>query len=98
MSTAWEIYFAEFQRRAARVPGQKFGREEAFAEAAHDAYVYTADRLTAEGWDDDRTLHLVRGLNQAAGEWIERDGASWEALRERLAAMAAQAEGSSDRH
>lgn len=92
MQAAWEIYYEEFRRLAAVVPEQQFGRGEAFAEAAHQAYRHTADLLTTEGWDDERTLHLVRGLNEAAKQWIDRDGSSWEELRSGLARIAAQAE------
>lgn len=91
MGPAWEIYYDEFHRLAERVPGQQFGRDEAYATAAHAAYRLTADRLTAEGWTDDRTLHLVRGLNEATKGWIEGDGASWDGLRRRLADMAGAA-------
>jgi hypothetical protein len=91
MVEAWELYFDEFQRLARHVPAQQFGRGDAFAVAAHAAYRHTADRLTAEGWDDERTLHLVRGLNEAARVWIERDGISWDGLRRRLSEIAASA-------
>jgi len=92
MDSPWHIYFDEFRRHAGRVPEQQFGRDEAFATAAHAAYRHTADRLTAEGWNDERTLRLVRGLNEAAKTWIERDGESWSELRAGLERMAAAAE------
>lgn len=85
MNEAWVLYFDNFRARAARVADQQFGRGEAYAEAAHDAYQSTADHLTrAEGWTDDRTLNVMRGLNQATQQWIEKDGGSWDDLRARL--------------
>lgn len=85
MSQAWELYLDNFRSRAERVADQQFGRSDAYAEAAHDAYQATADHLTRqEGWGDDRTLNVMRGLNQATQQWIERDGGSWDDLRVRL--------------
>lgn len=81
----WQIYFEEFQRRADGVAERTFERRDAYAEAAHDAYQRTADLLVREQqWSDDRTLHVMRGFNAAAKQWIDRDDGSWEALRDRL--------------
>lgn len=85
MNQAWQRYLDNFRIRAERVAEQQFGRGDAYAVAAHDAYQATADHLTREeGWSDDRTLHVMRGLNQATQQWIERDGGSWDDLRDRL--------------
>ena len=85
MSQAWQRYFDNFRIRAERVPEQHFGRGDAYAEAAHDAYRATADHLTREeGWSDDRTLNVMRALNQATQNWIQRDDGSWDDLHGRL--------------
>lgn len=84
---AWQVFFDNFQERARRVADQQFGRADAYAEAAHEAYRTTADHLTREhGWSDDRTLNVMRGLNHAASQWIAQDNGSWEDLRVRLQA------------
>jgi hypothetical protein len=81
----WEIYFDEFERRAARVPEQLFEREQAFSDAAHEAYRATADRLTREErWDDDRTLVITHAFGQTLKEWITHGDYDWGSLRERL--------------
>ena len=83
--SAAQIYFDEFRRHAARVPEQRFGRDEAFAEAAHRAYRTTADHLSRhEHWDDDRTLLVTHAFGQTVKEWIGRGGNDWEDLRDRL--------------
>lgn len=85
MAEAWEQYYDEVYRRAARVPEQHFDRERAFAEAAHEAYRTVANRLSEEGdWSDDRTLHVTHGLNAAMKQWIDCGECSWEDLRARL--------------
>jgi hypothetical protein len=81
----WQIYFDEFERRAARVPDQLFERDEAFSSAAHDAYRATADHLSREErWEDGRTLVVTHAFGQTVKEWIGRGEYDWEALRERL--------------
>ena len=85
MTEPWQIYFDEFQRRAGGVGDQQFERGAAYAEAAHDAYQRTADLLVREhDWSDDRTLFVMRGLNAATKQWIDRDGGSLDELRARL--------------
>lgn len=85
MQDAWELYYEEVHRRTARVPEQHFDRARAFAEAAHEAYRIVANRLSAEGeWSDDRTLHVMHGLNAAMKQWIDCGECSWDDLRARL--------------
>lgn len=95
---AWQIYYEEFHRLAARVPDQRFGRDDAFAEAAHLAYRTTADHLTRhEQWDDDRTLVVTRAFGQTVKEWIARGRFEWDDLREQLIRQARSLERSSSR-
>ena len=81
---AWEVYYDELRRRAEREP--KFGREEAMAEAAHEAYRATADHLTRTGWPDDRALVVTHAFGETVKAWMRSPGPErdWEALRERL--------------
>ena len=80
----WEIYLAELQQRAQNVPPQAFGRDQLLAEAAHDAYQVTADRLTGEGMDAEHALTVTRMFGQAVKEWLGRNGSDWDALRAEL--------------
>lgn len=82
---AWEIYFEEFQRRGGAADAHRFARAEPLAEAAHDAYRAAADRLTGEyGWTDERTLIVMRGLNDAARRWLTTGSTNWDELRAEL--------------
>jgi hypothetical protein len=79
---AWRLYFEEFQARGHTADAQRFGREDHLAEAAHDAYRATADRLTREhGWSDERTLVITRGLNAAVRQWLDQGDGDWDVLR-----------------
>jgi hypothetical protein len=83
----WEIYYDAFERRAARIPAQLFERERDFAEAAHDAYRFTADRLSEhDHWDPDRTLLVTRAFGQTVKEWIAAGQHDLPALRDQLRA------------
>ncbi|HSJ13781.1 MAG TPA: hypothetical protein VK939_05170 [Longimicrobiales bacterium] len=85
MPEAWELYYDEVYRRAARVADQRFDRGRAFAEAAHEAYRTVANRLSNEAeWSDDHTLHVMHGLNAAMKQWIDCGECSWDDLRARL--------------
>lgn len=83
---AWRIYYDELRARAGRVSGDTFDRQQLLAEAAHEAYRHTADRLTEEqGWDAERALVATRGLNETVREWLASDEAlDWDALEARL--------------
>jgi hypothetical protein len=82
---AWQVYLEEFRRRAADADAQRFGRHELLTEAAHDAYQAAADRLTREhGWDDEHTLVVMRGLNEAVRNWLDLGGAGWDELTAEL--------------
>jgi hypothetical protein len=75
------LYLEEFRRRGEKANAQQFGRQELLAEAAHDAYQVTANQLTQQhGWDDERTLVVMRGLNAAVKQWMEAGTADWDAL------------------
>lgn len=82
---AWQIYYEEFQRRGGPAAGQKFSRQEALTEAAHDAYQAASNRLTRDhGWDDERTLVVMRGLNGTVSRWVETGSDDWDTLRTEL--------------
>jgi hypothetical protein len=78
----WEVYFDELRRRAE--PEPRFGRNEAIAEAAHEAYRVTADHLTRSGWSDDRALVVTHAFGETVKQWLARPGRDWESLRQRL--------------
>jgi hypothetical protein len=83
---AWHIYMQEFRERGERAAAQPFGREHALAEAAHEAYRTTADRLTREhGWGDEKTLVILRGFNAAVQDWAGQDAADMDELGRTLA-------------
>lgn len=77
----WQQYLDVLQRGAERIPSHAFGRGELLAEAAHDAYQQTSDRLTSTGWDPENTLTIMRMLNQVTKDWIGSDGEDWDGLR-----------------
>ena len=61
----WELYYEELRRRAGKAGVQRFDREATIAQAAHEAYRVTADRLTHDGgWADDRVLVVTHALGQ----------------------------------
>jgi hypothetical protein len=75
------IYLEEFRRRGEKANAQRFGRQELLTEAAHDAYQAAADRLTQQhGWDDERALVVMRGLNLTVQRWLDSGGGDWDAL------------------
>jgi hypothetical protein len=79
------VFMKEFRRRGEAAGAQRFGRQELLTEAAHDAYQATADLLTEQhGWDDERTLFVMRGLNAAVKRWLDAGGVDWNALDEAL--------------
>jgi hypothetical protein len=82
---AWRIYYDELRSRAGRAAEQQFDQAALVAEAAHDAYQHTADRLAREdGWTEERALVVTRGMNETVREWIARGGYDWDDLRRRL--------------
>jgi hypothetical protein len=82
---AWSIYLDEFRRRGEAASRQQVGRAELLNEAAHDAYQATTDLMTREhGWTDDHALVVMRGLNGAVREWVDRGARDWSRLEEEL--------------
>ncbi|HEY0809900.1 MAG TPA: hypothetical protein VGD49_07040 [Longimicrobiales bacterium] len=84
MEHPWEYYYATFEKRAARVPNDAFGRSELLYEAAHDAYETTANALTGGGWDEEQALMITRIFGQVVKDWLARDGQNLNDLREEL--------------
>jgi hypothetical protein len=88
---AASVYLEEFRRRGEKANAQRFGRQELLTEAAHDAYQAAADKLTRQhGWDDERTLVVMRGLNAAVQRWLDSGGGDWDALDRALQAREAE--------
>jgi hypothetical protein len=85
---AWEIYYDELRRRTEREP--RFGREQAIAEAAHEAYRATADHLTRTGWSDDRALVVTHAFGETVKAWLAGSGRDWDGLREQLRARSTE--------
>lgn len=85
---AWRIYMAELRARGEQAAARQIDRSEDLAEAVHEAYRATSDRLTREhGWNDERALVLLRGFNGAARSWIEDGGSDWASLERELARL-----------
>lgn len=82
---AWQVYMDELRRRGERAAAQEVGRDELLSEAAHDAYRAAADRLTRDhGWEDEHTLVVMRGLNGAVKQWLERGSTDWGVLGDEM--------------
>jgi hypothetical protein len=82
---AWRVYLEEFRQRGERAASQQFGREQLLGEAAHDAYQAAADLMVSEhGWSDERTLVVMRGLNEAVRGWVQRGARDWDELEAAL--------------
>jgi hypothetical protein len=82
---AWQVYMEEFRSRAERAQQQRFGRQSMYTEAAHDAYQAATDRLTREhGWDAERALVVMRGLNAGVQEWLQLGAVELDALAAEL--------------
>ena len=80
----WQMYLDTLRQRATKVPDRAFGREELLAEAAHDAYQTTTNRLTQEGWNEEEALIVTRMFGQTVKEWLARDSSDWDRLRDEL--------------
>ena len=89
---AWQVYLEELRQRIPDGTGDVFGREQLISEAAHDAYQRASDRMTRDhGWEDERTLVVMRGLNAAVKDWIGRGDSSWDTLGDDLQRREAEA-------
>jgi hypothetical protein len=84
MEHPWEYYYTHFEKRAARVPSDAFGRSEILYEAAHDAYQTTTNELTGQGWDEEEALTITRMFGQVVKDWLARGGQDLTHLREDL--------------
>lgn len=85
MDEAWHIYHEELMSRAGHVPGQFFDQEDELAEAAHDAYESTVDRLVEQqDFSEGDALTLAKGFNRTVKAWIEEGQFDFDELRERL--------------
>lgn len=91
------LYYEEFRRRGEAAASQQFGRQELLTEAAHDAYQATSDRLTRDfGWEDERTLVTMRGLNAAVKRWLDSGGSDWDELHASLRSREAEMDNGPD--
>ena len=79
------LYMQEFRARAGRAREQRFGRQLMLTDAAHEAYRVATNRLTGEfGWDDERALVVMRGLNSGVQRWLELGAMDLDALEKDL--------------
>lgn len=76
----WRYYLDRLEEKVGELPPETLGRTELIADAAHDAYQATADRLTAEGWDDEHVLTITRLFGQAVQDWLHSGSQDWGAL------------------
>jgi hypothetical protein len=83
----WKFYLDRLGERVGRMPSNLPGREDLIAEAAHDAYQSTANRLTSEGWDEEDALTVTRMFGQAVREWIDNGSRDWDELAEHIRAL-----------
>lgn len=85
MDEPWKVYFTELRRRGTKIPPHAPGGDERMAEAAHDAYRATADRLLDEaGYTEDESLALTRRFGGVVQSWMRDSGSEWDDLERRL--------------
>jgi hypothetical protein len=90
---ASRIYMQEFRARAERAYRQRFGRQALLTDAAHEAYRVATDRLTAEfGWDDEKALVVMRGLNSGVQGWLALGAVDLDSLERELERREAELE------
>lgn len=80
----WKQYYDDFRTRSERIPPDAFERRSLLYEAAHDAYEKTTNRLTADGWEQERALMIGRLFGSVVKEWVDRDGQAFERLETEL--------------
>ncbi len=89
MDEPWIIFLEELRDRGEDIPEQEVNRADDMAEAVHEAYQATADRLPLQlDWSEGRALKISKGFVRVAKAWIkdsEREGVmEWDDLEERL--------------
>lgn len=85
MDEPWIIYLEELRDRAEEIPYQPFNREEDMAEAAHEAYEATVERLHQQlDLGEDEALRITKGFGRIVKEWMGSGSMDWEELEERL--------------
>lgn len=85
MDEPWMIFLDELKDRAEDIPDQELNREDDMAEAAHEAYEATADRLHRQlDWDEGEAIGLARSFMHVVKTWIDEGDMDWDVLEERL--------------
>lgn len=85
MDEPWQIYREELLERAEDIPEQRFNVEADMAEAAHEAYESTVDRLVNQfDYEEAEALALAKAFGRAVKEWIGEGHFDWDELTEKL--------------
>ncbi|TVP58956.1 MAG: hypothetical protein EA351_02525 [Gemmatimonadales bacterium] len=89
MDDAWIIFLEELRDRGEDIPQQEVNRGEDMAEAVHETFQATTDRLhLQENWKESRARRITKGFVKIATAWIkdaEAEGVmDWDDLAERL--------------
>jgi len=79
----WKYYLDRLGERVGRTPPNLLGREDLIAEAAHEAYQSTTNRLTAEGWDEEEAITVTRMFGQTVKHWLDTGNRDWDDLADR---------------
>lgn len=94
MNEPWQIYREELLDRGGDIPDQEFSRAEDMAEAAHEAYEATVDRLVNQlDYDEKDALGLAKAFGRAVESWIDEAHFDTDELTEKLEAQQALWEG-----
>lgn len=89
MDEPWIVFLEELKDSGEGIPEQELNRAEDMAEAVHEAYQATADRLHVQlDWKEGRALRISKGFVRVAKKWIEDSTSEgvmdWDELEERL--------------
>lgn len=87
MDEPWQIYRDELFDRARDIPDQQFNIEADLAEAAHETYESTVDRLVNQlDYRETDALTLTKAFGRAVKDWMSEGHFDWDDLIEKLEA------------
>lgn len=91
MNEPWQVYYEELLERIEGIEEQRFNRAEDTAEAAHEAYQATTDRLTNQlDYAEGDALGLGKAFGRAVDAWIEDGSFDVDELAEMLETQQAE--------